>query len=155
MCAQSSTHSDQANNAWPLSSALALKTMKYILILIASIFLSACNTAEVTEYKKSFCSVDRKGFVFNAETRSNEKHTLSISNGSIYFKSTTAGKFTNNLEVSNSFIYTGSKEKGVFSYLSKSMKKPLSLGLVDYLCWSGLKTKYKGKVSFNEKITRS
>lgn len=129
--------------------------MKYILILISLILLSACKSVEVSEYKNSICSVDRKGFIFNAETKSNEKHTFSIINGSVYYKSTTTGKFTNNLEVSSSFIYTGSKENGVFSYLSKSMKEPLSLGLIDYLCWSGLKTKYKGKVSFNEKITRS
>ena len=117
--------------------------------------LSACNKTGVSQYQQSLCSVDNKGFIFKAETKNNKKHTITISKGSVFYKSTNNGKFTNDLEVTNSFIYTGTRENGEFSYISKSMKDPLHLGIINYLCWSGLKTKYKGKVGFNETITKS
>ena len=129
--------------------------MKYIIIILSLTLLLACKIAVASEYQKSICSVDSKGFVFKTETKNNEKHALSIGNNRINFESTSIGKFSNDLELSNSFLYTGSKERGVFSYMGKSMKEPLKLGPIDYLCWSGLKTKYKGKVSFNENITGS
>ena len=47
MCAQSSTHSDQANNAWPLSSALARKmknaTLKKVIYSLSLIALGAVS----------------------------------------------------------------------------------------------------------------
>ena len=40
MCAQSRTHSDQANNAWPLSSALCVNRMeKYLIYFVIFIVI--------------------------------------------------------------------------------------------------------------------
>ena len=54
MCAQSRTHSDQANNAWPLSSALDFTIMKntYLFALVTIIISIASAHAETSEYKQ-------------------------------------------------------------------------------------------------------
>ena len=125
--------------------------MKTLLALIFCILLTSCLKTETSEYKQSVCSVDKKGFIFKAETN-NKKHTISISNSRVIYKSTEMGKLTNNLETANSFTYIGTKHNGIFSYTSKDTPIPLELGIIDYYCWSGLKTKYRDKLSFTEAI---
>lgn len=127
--------------------------MKKIIIILTTLLLLSCKVSRTTEYQQSLCSVDKKGFLYKADSENNNSHRVNISGNKLYFESNELGNFVNNLGTSIKFTYSGTNENGIFSYKDNSMNAPMQLGIIHFYCWKALKRKYNRHLSFSEAIS--
>ena len=127
--------------------------MKILFFIYALLVITACNETETKQFKQATCNVEYESFTYISKVIDNTQTNFTIKVNQITLESSRENIATN-LSTDNTLSYRGSKDIGTLSYINPKTHSTIELGAIGYLCWSGLRTNFKNKISFEETIRK-